>query len=311
MTATQPGKTLAATVSETERVDPRYADVDLWPTETILEALGEAQMTAAAVARGAAPQLARAVEAAAPRIAAGGRLFYVGAGTSGRVGMQDGVELTPTYGFPTERLVLLLAGGAEAVAQAVEGAEDDEVAARHDILAHAPDAHDVVIGVAASGSTPYTCAALNAARAAGSLTIGLSGSVTGRLLTVAECPICLPTGAEVVAGSTRLKAGTAQKAALNMFSTALMIRLGHVYQGQMVDMKVTNAKLARRAARMVAMLSGGTDEQIAEALAQAGGNVKRAVLLRSGCPADAVETRLAAHGGDLRAALGASDAETA
>ncbi|GAJ28890.1 N-acetylmuramic acid 6-phosphate etherase [Acidomonas methanolica] len=287
----------------TEEADLRYADLDVWPVESVLDALGEAQMTATAVARAAAPQIARAVEAAAPRIAAGGRLVYVGAGTSGRIGMQDGVELTPTFGFPVERLVLLLAGGAEAVAQAVEGAEDDEAAARRDLLARGPGENDVVIGVAASGSTPYTCAAIEAARVCGSLTIGVSNTPDGRLLELAACPVSLPTGPEVVAGSTRLKAGTAQKAALNMFSTALMIRLGHVHRGMMVDMKVTNAKLARRAARMVATLAGGTEAEIAGALDAAGGNVKRAVLLRTGCPEGEVEARLARHGGSLRRAL--------
>lgn len=235
--------------------------------------------------------------------AGGGRLFYVGAGTSGRIGMQDGVELTPTFGLPTERLVLLLAGGEGAVFQAAEGAEDREDAARDDILAHEPGRNDVVIGVAASGATPYTCAALAAARARGSLTVGISGSREGRILHEAELGIRLPTGPEVVAGSTRLKAGTAQKAALNMLSTTLMLRLGHVYRGQMVDMKVTNAKLARRAARMVRMLAGGTDAEIEAALAATGGNVKRAVLVRSGLSREEAEAALTLHRGDLRAVL--------
>lgn len=300
---TTPTTSSIPTSNDTERPDPRYADIDTWPTASVLDALAEAQMTAVAVARAAVPDIEKAVDAALPRLRAGGRLFYVGAGTSGRIGMQDGVELTPTFGLPTERLVLLLAGGEGAVFQAAEGAEDREDAARDDILAHEPGRNDVVIGVAASGATPYTCAALAAARARGSLTVGISGSREGRILHEAELGIRLPTGPEVVAGSTRLKAGTAQKAALNMLSTTLMLRLGHVYRGQMVDMKVTNAKLARRAARMVRMLAGGTDAEIEAALAATGGNVKRAVLVRSGLSREEAEAALTLHRGDLRAVL--------
>ncbi|CAI9119813.1 N-acetylmuramic acid 6-phosphate etherase [Brytella acorum] len=291
--------------SDTERPDPRYADIDLWPTGSVLAALAESQMVAVAVAHAALPDIEAVVEAAIPRLRKGGRMFYVGAGTSGRVGMQDGVELTPTFGMPVERLVLLLAGGLDAVSQAVEGAEDDEEAARAEVLSFVPDENDVVIGVAASGSTPYTCAALATARECGSLTVGVSGNLKGRVLHEAEFGIRLPTGPEVVSGSTRLKAGTAQKVALNMLSTTIMIRLGHVYRGQMVDMKVTNAKLGKRAARMVKMLAGGTDAEIEAALKRAGGNVKRAVLARAGVAAEAIEDLLDRHQGDLRKALAA------
>lgn len=295
----------AAGMGGTEGQDPRFAEIDLWPTASILEALAEAQMSAVAMVRAAIPELERVVAAALPRLRAGGRLFYVGAGTSGRIGMQDGVELTPTFGWAPERLVLLLAGGTGALFQAAEGAEDDEDAARRDILAHRPGGDDVVLGVAASGNTPYTAAALRAARAAGSLTVGMSCNAEGRLLREAELGIGIVTGAEVIAGSTRLKAGTAQKAALNLLSTTLMVRLGHAYRGQMVDMRVVNAKLRRRAARMVRTLAGGTDDEIRQALDAAGGNVKRAVLIRHGMTLEAAEAGLARHGGDLRATLDA------
>ncbi|MFW7268992.1 N-acetylmuramic acid 6-phosphate etherase [Gluconacetobacter sp. Hr-1-5] len=289
----------------TEERDPRYADIDLWPTGAILDALAEAQMTAVAIVRAAVPQMEAVVEAALPGLRAGGRLFYVGAGTSGRIGLQDGVELTPTFGWPGERLVLMLAGGPAALFESVEGAEDQEEAARAEILSHDPGPQDVVLGIAASGGTPYTCAAIAAARACGALTVGVASNPGGRLLGEAELGIVLPTGPEVISGSTRLKAGTAQKAALNMLSTALMVRLGHAYRGQMVDMRVVNAKLQRRAARMVRLLAGGTDEQIAEALAASGGNVKRAVLIRHGMSLAEAEAALGRHGGDLRAVLGA------
>ncbi|MFT8776746.1 MAG: N-acetylmuramic acid 6-phosphate etherase [Gluconacetobacter liquefaciens] len=288
----------------TEQCDPRYADIDLWPTGAILDALAEAQLTAVAIVRAAVPQMEAVIEAALPGLRAGGRLFYVGAGTSGRIGLQDGVELTPTFGWPGDRLVLMLAGGPAALFESVEGAEDQEEAARAEILSHDPGPQDVVLGIAASGATPYTCAAIAAARVCGALTVGVASNSGGRLLREAELGIVLPTGPEVISGSTRLKAGTAQKAALNMLSTALMVRLGHAYRGQMVDMRVVNAKLQRRAARMVRLLAGGTDEQIADALEASGGNVKRAVLIRHGMSLTDAEAALRQHGGNLRAVLG-------
>lgn len=297
-------------VGGTEWQDPRFTDIDLWPNSSILEALAEAQMSAVALVRAALGDLERVVAAALPRLRAGGRLFYVGAGTSGRVGMQDGVELTPTFGWAPERLVLLLAGGTGALFQAAEGAEDREDQARAEILAHAPGPDDVVLGIAASGGTPYTCAAIRAAREAGSVTVGVSCNATGRLLDEAEFGIRIVTGPEAISGSTRLKAGTAQKAALNLLSTTLMIRLGHAYRGQMVDMRVVNAKLQRRAQRMVRTLAGGSDEEARQALDIAGGNVKRAVLIRRGMTLAQAEAALVAHDGDLRGILDGPEART-
>ncbi|AZV37656.1 N-acetylmuramic acid 6-phosphate etherase [Komagataeibacter xylinus] len=288
----------------TEGQDPRYADVDVWPVVSVLEALVESQMSAIAAVRAATPELERAINAALPRLLAGGRLFYVGAGTSGRIGMQDGVELLPTFGWAPERLVLLLAGGNDALHQAAEGAEDREDVARTDILAHNPGPDDVVLGIAASGSTPYTCAAVAAARAAGSLSIGIACNQGSRLTDVAELGITVVTGPEVISGSTRLKAGTAQKAALNLISTTLMVRMGHAYRGQMVDMRVVNAKLRQRACRMVRNLSGSTEQQALGALEATRFNVKRAVMLCAGIPASQIEPLLVAHDGNLRAILG-------
>lgn len=288
----------------TEGQDPRYADVDVWPVASVLDALVESQMSAIAAVRAATPELERAINAALPRLLAGGRLFYVGAGTSGRIGMQDGVELLPTFGWAPERLVLLLAGGNDAIYQAAEGAEDREDVARTDILAHDPGPDDVVLGIAASGSTPYTCAAVATARAAGSLTIGIACNRDSRLMNVADMGIAVVTGPEVISGSTRLKAGTAQKATLNLISTTLMIRMGHAYRGQMVDMRVVNAKLRQRACRMVRNLSGSTEQQALSALEATRFNVKRAVMICSGIPANQIEPLLAAHDGNLRSILG-------
>ncbi|MBR0560364.1 N-acetylmuramic acid 6-phosphate etherase [Neokomagataea anthophila] len=287
----------------TERHDPRYEDIDLWPATSVMDALAEAQMTATAIARAAVPQMNDVVTLALPRLRAGGRLFYVGAGTSGRVGLQDGVELTPTFGWPPERLILMLAGGPTALFEAVEGAEDREDNAIKEMLSHNPNQNDIVFGIAASGATPYTCAAIATARTAGALTVGISCNKNGRLLKEAELGITIVTGSEVIAGSTRLKAGTAQKAVLNILSTTLMIKLGHGYRGQMVDMRVVNAKLEKRAARMVHDLVGGTSAEIEASLQASHKNVKRAILIRSGLTAEEAETTLTQHGGDLRAVM--------
>ncbi|GBR46216.1 N-acetylmuramic acid 6-phosphate etherase [Gluconobacter roseus] len=305
MTATNTIQTSSTAPTGTEQQDPRYGDIDLWLAISVLDALAEAQMTATAVARAAIPQMNDVITAALPRLRAGGRLFYVGAGTSGRVGLQDGVELTPTFGWPSERLVLMLPGGTTALFEAVEGAEDREETACTEILSHNPGPDDVVFGIAASGATPYTCAAIAAARNTGALTVGISCNKDGRLLREAELGIAIVTGPEVIAGSTRLKAGTAQKAVLNMLSTTLMIQLGHGYRGQMVDMRVVNAKLEKRAARMVHDLAGGTSEEIEAALQASHQNVKRAILIRAGLTAEEAETALAQHAGDLRAVMAA------
>ncbi|AQT04605.1 N-acetylmuramic acid 6-phosphate etherase [Acetobacter persici] len=289
--------------AKTETYDSRYEALDLWPTGTLLDVLLESQLGAVASVKAALPDMEEAITAALPRLQRGGRLFYVGAGTSGRIGLQDGVELIPTYGWPEDRLVLLLAGGDAALFQPVEGAEDDEEAARAAITTHKAGPDDVVIGVAASGGTPYTCAALTCARAAGSLTIGLSCSPETRLLREAELGLLIETGPEVVAGSTRMKAGTAQKVALNMLSTALMIRLGHTWRGQMVDMKIVNAKLVRRAHRMVQQLTDCTEAEAKEALEKAGGSIKLAVLVCFGFSPEEGRAVLEQNAGHLRSVL--------
>lgn len=287
----------------TETLDPRYADIDRWPIETAVSAMLEGQMAAIAALKGQEPAIAAAAEAAASRLRAGGRLVYAGAGTSGRIAVQDGVELGPTFGWPSARLVYLMAGGPGAFLQAVEGAEDDADAARAEIAAAGVGPDDVVIGVAASGRTPYTIAAVQAGRAAGALTIAVANNPGTPLLDAAEHALLADTGSEAVAGSTRMKAGTAQKAVLNLFSTATMLRLGRVHGGRMVDMRVSNAKLVRRAAAMVRDLAGVDDAAALAALEAAGRDIKAAVLVARGETPDAARTLLAEQSGNLRAAL--------
>ncbi len=287
----------------TEGFDPRMEALDSWGSAAILDALWEGQMSAVAALRPALPALAAAADAAVGRLSAGGRLVYAGAGTSGRLGVQDGAELMPTFDWPAERLVLLLAGGRDALLGAVEDAEDDRGAALAAIEAHGVGANDVVIAVAASGGTPYTVACAEAARARGALVVGIAGVAGSALLRASGHPVLVETGAEAVAGSTRMKAGTAQKAALTMFSTLLMVRLGRVWRGRMVDMQARNAKLRRRAVRMLRELSGAGEDEAARALGEAGGRVKLAVLVLRGMGVAEAEAALAAAGGRLRTAL--------
>ncbi|MBB4839815.1 N-acetylmuramic acid 6-phosphate etherase [Sphingomonas kyeonggiensis] len=287
----------------TEATDPRYHELDRWPTETAVEAMLEAQLAAIAALKAQTAPIAAAIDAAAGRLRNGGRIAYAGAGTSGRIGVQDGVELTPTFNWPFERLAFLIAGGPAALTRTQEGAEDSRAAAIAAVETEALGPDDVLIGVAASGRTPYVIAALEAARAAGALTIGVSNNPDTPVLAAAEYAILADTGSEVVAGSTRMKAGTAQKVTLNLISTGIMLRLGLVHHGLMVNMQVSNAKLRIRAIRMVATLAG-TDETAAERALDAGGlNIKRAVLIARGLDAAEAETLLAAAQGSLGAAL--------
>jgi len=287
----------------TETLDPRYRDLDLWPTQLAVEAMLEGQMAAIAALQSQTAAIAAAAEQAAQRLGASGRLVFVGAGTSGRLAVQDGTELYPTFGWTMERMVFLMAGGSGALTEAKEGAEDDADAARAEITEANIGPHDVVIGVAASGRTPYTVAAIDQAREAGALTIGIANNAGTALLTHAEHAILAVTGSEIVAGSTRMKAGTAQKAALNLLSTAIMLRRGLVYEGRMVAMRISNAKLLQRGQAMVQDIAGVDADVAAHALAAAENDIRLAVVVASGVPVDAGRALLEAHGGDLRSLL--------
>lgn len=287
----------------TEAIDPRYEALDQWPTESAVEAMIEGQMAAIASIRPLSRPIALAAEAAAQRLGAAGRLVYVGAGTSGRIAVQDGVELYPTFNWPQARLLFLMAGGLAALTQAAEGAEDDAGAGEQAILEARIEARDVVIGLAASGRTPFTVAALRAARAAGALTIGVANNPATPLLASAEHPLCADTGTEIVAGSTRMKAGTAQKAVLNLLSTAIMLRQGLVYRGRMVNMRVSNDKLLARGERMVADLAGVDPATAAAALAAAERDIRAGVLVAMGASPEEARGFLEASGRNLHDAL--------
>jgi N-acetylmuramic acid 6-phosphate etherase len=287
----------------TESVDPRFVDVDRWPTLAAVEAMYEGQLAAVASIADQLHAIARASEAAASRLQRGGRLVYAGAGTSGRIAVQDGVELSPTFDWPEDRLVFLLAGGLNALSQSAEGAEDDAEDAAARVAAAGITADDVVIGVAASGRTPFTVSAVKEARKRGALTIGVSNNPDTILLTEAEHPVLADTGSEIIAGSTRMKAGTAQKAVLNILSTAAMLRCGLVYRGLMVNMRVSNDKLAGRARGMVQELAGVDEAAANVAMSASQDQIKKAVLIAAGVESGKADALLEANDQNLRAAL--------
>ena len=292
---------------DTERLSPRYSGIDRWDPADILDAMIEGQLAAVAAVRAARPEIERAASAMEERLKKGGRLVYAGAGTSGRLAVQDGAELMPTFSWPKERLLLLIAGGHAALLQAVEGAEDEVDHAVHLIHQHGITRDDVVIAVAASGTTPFTLSCLRAGKDRGALTIGIANNRDTPLLRDAEFPILLDTGAEPIAGSTRMKAGTAQRITLSLLSSLVMIRLGHVYDGLMVDVQSSNKKLILRSERMLRHLTGRSAEDVQHALAQANGSVKLAMLLLHGCGLKEAEQALEKTGGQLREALAQVD----
>jgi N-acetylmuramic acid 6-phosphate etherase len=256
-----------------------------------------------AAVRAARFAILEAALAAAERLRKAGRLVYVGAGTSGRLAVQDGAELVPTFSWPQERLLLLIAGGRSALLRSVEGAEDEVDQAARLVQQHDIGADDVVIAVAASGTTPFTVTCLNEAKRRGALTIGVANNRDTPILKQADHAIWLDTGAEPIAGSTRMKAGTAQRITLNVFSSVVMILLGRVYDGLMVDLQAVNQKLVRRSESILTRLTGRSGDQAREALHRANGNVKLAVLLLHGCDVNEATEVLNRAGGQLRAAL--------
>jgi len=288
---------------ETERPSPRFADIDLWEPADVLEAMIGGQFAAVAAVRAALPEIERAGLGIEQRLRGNGRLVYAGAGTSGRLAVQDGAELMPTFSWPRDRLLLLLAGGDEAMVRAVEGAEDELEQGAAEVRCHNLRGDDVLIAVAASGTTPFTLACLRGARSRGAYTVGIVNNRGTPIVTEANQGIFLDTGAEPIAGSTRMNAGTAQRITLNLLSTLVMIRLGRIYRGMMVDVQSTNVKLEKRKRAIVAYLTGAADEEVKEALARTDGNVKLAVLSLDGWDLDSARSALERTGGRLRQAL--------
>ena len=276
----------------TESIAPELEDIDRWPLDRAVAAILDGQTRAvASVTRGHEAIAAAAADAAA-RLGKKGRIAYAGAGTSGRIGVQDGVELTPTFGWPENRLAFFLAGGPEAMMRAVEGAEDDEPAGRAAVSGADLGPADVLIGIAASGRTPFTIGAVREARDRGALTIAIANNPGCPLLGAGDHSILLDTGAEAIAGSTRLGAGTAQKAALNALSTAIMLKLGLVYRGLMVNMRISNAKLHERAIAMIERVAKVDTVRAREALGMADGDIRLAVLVALGMERGGAELAL-------------------
>lgn len=289
---------------DTEATNPRSAHLDAMGTLELLELMNDEDTTVPAAVRLALPAIARAVEAIVGRLVRGGRLVYVGAGTSGRLAKLDALECVPTFSVPPSLVSAIVAGGDAALVASVEGAEDDLEQALEDVASAGIGEADVLVGLAASGRTPYVMAALREARARGALTVAISNNDRAPILDIADHPIAIVTGPEVLAGSTRLKAGTAQKLTLNMISTAAMVHLGKVYGNRMIDLRVTNHKLRVRAQGIVADLVGCDPARAVQLLDEAGQDVRTAVLMGlAGIDADGAQAALARSNGDLRGAL--------
>ncbi|WP_371677382.1 N-acetylmuramic acid 6-phosphate etherase [Streptomyces sp. NBC_01276] len=291
----------------TEAFRPELADIDRLPTLEIARVMNAEDATVPAAVAGRLPQIAAAVDGIAARMARGGRLVYAGAGTAGRLGVLDASECPPTFNTDPEQVVGLIAGGPTAMVKAVEGAEDSAELAAADLTALGLTADDSVIGISASGRTPYAVGAVEFARSRGALTVGLSCNAGSALAAAAEHGIEVVVGPELLTGSTRLKAGTAQKLVLNLISTVTMIRLGKTYGNLMVDVRASNEKLRARSRRIVALATGAPDAEIEAALTATDGEVKNAILvILGGVDGPTAATLLTASGGHLRAALAAT-----
>ena len=289
----------------TEERNPLTKDIDTLPTFDMLSLINAEDQKVALAVRDELLKIAAAVDAIAPRMQRGGRLIYIGAGTSGRLGVLDASECPPTFGIPPELVVGLIAGGPAALTDAVEGAEDDREGGAREIKELNVNDNDSVIGIAASGRTPYAIGGLQEAKKRGALTISITCNHPSPLGELAEISITLVVGPEVVSGSTRLKAGTAQKMVLNMISTAVMIRLGKTYSNLMVDVQPTNVKLRQRARRIVAEATGLDLQRAGDILSACNGEVKTAIVaILAGVSPDIARIRLNETGGYVRKAIG-------
>jgi N-acetylmuramic acid 6-phosphate etherase len=274
------------TPKATEQRNPRTRGIDAKSTIAILRAIHREDASVAKAVSGALPTMARAVDVIAHALQQGGRLFYVGAGTSGRLAALDAAELPPTFGTRPRMVQAIIAGGRRALTHAVEGAEDNRAQGAKDLAARGLNAKDAVVGIAASGGTPYVLGALEFAKRKGAVTIGITSNPRTAITQVAQISIVTPTGPEVVTGSTRMKAGTAQKLVLNMLSTATMIRLGRVYDNWMIGVALTNRKLQARGLRILMEASGASVAESTRALRQSGHNLGAAlIMLKTGASA--------------------------
>ncbi|GGF58706.1 N-acetylmuramic acid 6-phosphate etherase [Marmoricola endophyticus] len=288
----------------TEGVDPAFARLDALPTLAAARLVNAADATVATAVERVLPQVAEAVDRVAAGMRGGGRLVYAGAGTAGRLGVLDASECPPTFDTDPAQVVGLIAGGPTALTTAVEGAEDDTTLAERDVAALRLGPADSLVGISASGRTPYALAAVRCARDVGAFTAGLACNRDSALGRAAEVAIEVEVGPEVLAGSTRMKSGTAQKLVLNMISTLTMVRLGKTYGNLMVDLRATNEKLTARSWRIVHDATGAADDEVDDALADAGGEVKTAIaVLVAGVDVDTARAALVDAGGVLRAAL--------
>lgn len=288
----------------TEQPNERTKQIDQLPTEQILTLINDEDRLIADAVRGLIPQLTQAVDRIVESFRKGGRLFYIGAGTSGRIGILDASECPPTYGTPPSMVQGIIAGGFQAIKDPVEGAEDSEELGASDIDKHGVDANDVVVGIAASGRTPYVLGAMKRAKALGAGVVGICNNHDTPMSALADIKLEAVVGPEVVLGSTRMKAGTSQKLILNMLTTASMIRMGKVYGNLMVDLQPSNVKLVHRAKRIITMATGASEDVVEKAFNEAGGQVKTAIVMILGeVDCHKATEALAATDGFVRKAL--------
>lgn len=291
----------------TETRNPASSAIDRLPTAEILTVINQADREIPDAVAKVIPEIAKAVDAIVDRLRKQGRLFYIGAGTSGRLGVLDASECPPTFNVPASLVQAIIAGGDRALRNSVERAEDDSEQASEDLEARGFSAGDVLVGIAASGRTPYVLGAMAYAQSLGALTIGLSCTPDSRVARAAEIAITPVPGPEIITGSTRMRAGTATKLVLNMISTAVMIRLGYVYGNLMVNVQPTNGKLADRACRIIATIAGISNEEAGQLLDESG-SVRVAIIMHKfGIGRSDAEARLNAAQGSLRAALGENE----
>jgi N-acetylmuramic acid 6-phosphate etherase len=288
----------------TEETNSASEGIDSLGTQQILSIINAEDQKVADSVTSEIPNIARAVDAIVAALRTGGRLFYIGAGTSGRLGVLDAAECPPTFHVSPELVQGIISGGESALARASESSEDDPAAGERDLLARGFGAHDVLAGIATSGRTPYVLGAVAGARRMGALTVGLSCTPDSELAAAVDIAITPLPGPEIIAGSTRMKAGTATKLVLNMISTAVMIRLGHVYGNLMVNVQPSNSKLRDRAVRIIARTADLEPERARELLDNSGGNVRMAILMgRLGIGREEAQQRLESAGGRLSEAL--------